>query len=212
MLSVAAVCVPAEEVLRIRVSAELEQVVPRFIEDPTASGREAAQRSALAQASLVLGGMIYGWDFDYEIGERVRGIAERFTLTERGRVVFGDPRLTVTDAETNGDELSIWTEYRPDEAQMRRLAAWKSGGAKPVTGLGTAALTDEAEGKRAALEDAARAAIRAFLRGTERNRPKEARGAIALVAEPRWWIESGRWTSSARFRLFIDEIVPFSAY
>lgn len=202
----------AEEVLRIRVSSDLEAVPARYLEEPVAPDREAAQRAALEEGTLVLGGMIYGWKFEYEVGERARSIDENFTLTEQGRVTFGDPRLSVTDAQADSHKLTVWMEYVPDESQARRLASWKSSDFKPARGLGSAPLIAPLEGKRAALEDAARAALRAYLRGTERNRPKEARGAIVLVAEPRYWVESGRWTASARFRLVVDELVPFAVY
>jgi hypothetical protein len=66
--------------------------------------------------------------------------------------------------------------------------------------------------RRAGLEDAARAAIRAMLRGSERNRPKEATGVISLAAFPQYWMDSGRWAASARFRVQVTGIVPFAAY
>lgn len=207
-----AAAVGAEEVLSIHVSVALEQIATPYIEDPAADNVELAQRKALEETALVVGGMIYGWAFEYEIGERARGLAERFTLTNRGRIEFGDPRLTVIDAAVEESKLAVWTEYRPDEMQARRIATWKNGNAKPIQGIGSGPLTDTVEGKREALEDAARAAIRAYLRGTQRNRPKEARGEVALVADPRYWIDAGRLTASARFRVVVDEIVPFAAY
>jgi hypothetical protein len=66
--------------------------------------------------------------------------------------------------------------------------------------------------KKTALEDAARAALRAMLRGSERNRPKEVIGFISLASFPRYYIDSGRWAASARFRVQITEIIPFAAY
>jgi hypothetical protein len=66
--------------------------------------------------------------------------------------------------------------------------------------------------KKTALEDAARAAVRAMLRGSERNRPKEARGFISLAAFPYYYMDAGRWSCSARFRVETVEIIPFSAY
>jgi hypothetical protein len=85
---------------------------------------------------------------------------------------------------------------------------------------GDAAAGENAEGrpvdwiasKRAALEDAAKNGIRALLRGQERNRPKEARGFIALAEFPRYFMSKGRWAVSARFRVEIGEIIPFAVY
>jgi hypothetical protein len=66
--------------------------------------------------------------------------------------------------------------------------------------------------KKMALEDAARAAIRAMLQGSERNRPKEAHGFISLASFPRYFMDGGRWAVSARFRVQIDEIIPFAVH
>jgi hypothetical protein len=62
------------------------------------------------------------------------------------------------------------------------------------------------------MEDAARAAVREMLRGSERNRPKEAVGYISLESFPYYFMDAGRWQCSARFRVEIKEIVPFAAY
>jgi hypothetical protein len=66
--------------------------------------------------------------------------------------------------------------------------------------------------KKASLEDAARAAIRAMLRSQERNRPKEVTGYISLASFPYYFMDAGHWACSARFRVQINEIVPFAAY
>jgi hypothetical protein len=51
-----------------------------------------------------------------------------------------------------------------------------------------------------------------MLRGSERNRPREVSRFISLAAFPRFFIDSGRWAASARFRVQIEEIIPFSVY
>jgi hypothetical protein len=66
--------------------------------------------------------------------------------------------------------------------------------------------------KKTALEDAARRAIRAVLQGTERNRPREARGFIGLSAFPRFYLDGGGWAVSARFLVDITAIQPFPAF
>jgi hypothetical protein len=66
--------------------------------------------------------------------------------------------------------------------------------------------------RKEALEESARAAVRAMLQGSERNRPKEANGFISLQYFPSYWIDAGRWAAHARFRVNVTEIVPFSVY
>jgi hypothetical protein len=104
--------------------------------------------------------------------------------------------------------LYLWSDYRPDAAQRTRLEKWKAGTVRPAQAYGESPL----EEKYAALEDAARAAIRAMLRGSERNRPKTVSGFISLAAFPRYWMEKGHWSAMGRFRVEIVTIEPFAAY
>jgi hypothetical protein len=104
------------------------------------------------------------------------------------------------------------------EFQQRRIRMWRAGRVRNVQALGKGLPGGPVETedwltiKKTALEDAARAGIRAMLRGMERNRPKEARGYIALAEFPVYWIDSGYWTVSARFRVELSEIQPFAVH
>jgi hypothetical protein len=162
--------------------------------------------------------MIYGWSFHYDIGERARGIAEEFELSPQGSIPWGDPGLRATDARVDNMRLLLWTDYRLTEAQRRRLFMWRSGMVKNAQAIGYGPLGSPVESgdwmaiKRAGLEDAARAAVRSMLRGSERNRPKEARGYISLASFPSYFMDNGRWAVNARFRVEIAEIGSFAAY
>jgi hypothetical protein len=208
----------AQEVLRGEVRVDLEPVYARYMDAPYPLDTATAQRRALEEAAMFFSAMIYGWSFQYDIGERARRAPENFELSPLGEIPFGDPGLYATDAELRGLQLHLWADYRPTEAQKRRLAGWRSGTIRSAQANGEGPLGGPVEGgdwvsiKRTALEDAARAAVRAILRGNERNRPKEARGFIALSAFPVYWIDAGQWMVSARFKVEITEITPFSAY
>jgi hypothetical protein len=162
--------------------------------------------------------MLYGWSFEYEIGERVRQVPENFELEALGSVEWGDTRLRVTDAELRNNYFCMWADYRLDESQIRRMRIWRTGAIRSAHSLGYGPLGGPVEIggwieiKRAALEDAARAAIRSMLQGSERNRPKHAKGYIALDSFPAYSISSGRWMANARFRIEVREIIPFSVY
>jgi hypothetical protein len=208
----------SQEVLRGAVMVELEPIYGLFVEDKYPLDREDAYRRALEEAAMFFGASIYGWSFDYDIGERARLIPEIFELTPMGEIPWGDPGLKVTHADFRDMRLYVWMDYHPVESQAQRLRSWKSGTVRPMQamGYGPMGLPDRMAGwleiKKTALEDAARAAVRAMLQGSERNRPKEARGFICLQGFPVYGINAGRWTCSARFLVEIREIVPFSAY
>jgi hypothetical protein len=162
--------------------------------------------------------MIYGWSFDYDIGEKARGIEEKLELIPQGTIAWGDSGLYTTDAQVRDRRLYLWTDYRLNDAQRRRVSMWKSGTIRSIQAVGQGPLGGPADYEdwltivQASLEDAARAGIRAMLRGSERNRPKEARGYISLSAFPSYWMDAGYWTTSARFRVEVTEIVPFAVY
>jgi hypothetical protein len=208
----------AQEVLRGEVRVDLEPIYGAYVDSEYPLSPGAARRRALEEAALFYSAMIYGWSFSYEIGERARGIAEDFRLEAQGTIPFGDPGLYATDARVEDLRFYLWTDYRLSGAQMRRVTAWKTGTKRSAQATGYGPLGDPGEEpdwlavKQTALEDAARSSVRALLRGSERNRPKEARGFISLAAFPRYFMSGGRWAVSARFLIDLTELVPFAAY
>jgi hypothetical protein len=180
---------------------------------------ETAGRRALQEAALYYSAMIYGWSFHYDIGERARGIPEDFGVFEpMGEIQWGDTRLAVTEAETRDSRLRVWTDYRMSEIQAKRIQLWRKGAIRNAQATGYCPITGPSpdsgwlEIRNAVLKDAARAAVREMLRGSERNRPKAAAGFISLASFPRFYVDSGQWAASVRFHVQINEIIPFAAY
>jgi len=206
------------ETLRGEVWVELEPMYGNRpdIEYPVTN--ETAARRALQGAALYYAAMIYGWSFHYDIGERARGIAEEFIIEPMGEIRWGDPALNIAEVETRGSRLRVWTDYHMSEIQQKRLQMWRMDMVRSAQGMGYCPLPGPSpdsgwmEIQNAVLKDAARAAVRAMLRGSERNRPKQATGFISLASFPRFFIDSGQWVAAARFRVQINEIIPFAAY
>lgn len=201
--------VGAQETLRGLFDVDLEPASAMEPGVPYPLDEATAHRRALEEAARAFAAMIYGWSFDYSVGDRSRKIEERFDLVSLGAIPYGDPRLTVTDALAENSVLRVWAEYRLDEAQSRAFAVLREGSARHSQGIGYAPLAGGTSGKADSLRDAARAAVRTVLAGTERNRPKEAYGTAALLEAPRYWIDAGRYVCSARFRVNIKEVVLY---
>ena len=207
------------ETLRGEIWVELEPMYGNRPDVEYPVSRETAGRRALQEAASFYSGMIYGWSFHYDIGERARGIAEDFDVFEpMGEIPWGDPRLSVTEVETRDTKLRIWSDYRLSEIQQKRMHYWRTGTIRNAQGIGFYSLAGPSPDsnwldiRNAVLKDAARAAVRQMLRASERNRPKEATGYISLASFPRFFIKSGQWAAVARFRVQINEIIPFAAY
>ena len=197
---------------------ELEPIFGGYVDEEYPLDKDSAYRRALQEAALFFSAQIYGWAFHYDVGERARGIAEEFELEPLGEIRWGDPRLFVTHARFEDRVLSVWMDYRPTEAQLRRIEMWKTGTIRTAQAIGYGPLGGPVEVsdwltiKKKTLEDTARAAVRAMLQGSERNRPKEATGFICLQTFPAYWMDAGRWAAQARFRVEIKEIIPFAVY
>jgi len=220
---------PAQEVLRGEVRIELEPIFGIYADDDYPLDIEESYRRALQEAAMYFSAQIYGWSFHYDVGERARGIEEIFELTPLGEIRWGDPGLKVTHAhfETRDFQttslnmaayLSAWMDYRPTDPQRRRLEMWRMGNVRSAQAIGYSYMGGSPENsawltiKKNALEDSARAAVRAMLQGSERNRPKEVTGLISLESFPAFFMDSGRWAAQARFKVEIKEIIPFAAY
>ena len=201
-------------VLRGEVFVDLEPIYLGHVDEEYPLDIPTAGRRALEEAAMFYSAMIYGWSFLYDVGERARQIEENLELTALGTVEFGDPRLRVTDTQIRDNRFSVWTDYHLSDSQQNRVQSWSTGMIRNAQAVGHGPFViDEYPGwfilKKSALEDAARVALRTMLRSSERNRPKEVTGFICLASFPRFYIESGRWAVSARFRVQITEIIPF---
>ena len=205
--------------IRGEVWVEMEPIHGDRVDPEFPLSGETASRRALQEAALYFSAMIYGWSFRYEIGERTRGIDEDFgELLPLGEIRWGDPALSVTDVRYGDSRLGVWADYDLDEVQQRWLRTWRTGTIRGIRATGFSPLSGPAPDsdwlaiRYAALTDAARAALRDFLRANERNRPKEVSGMLCLVGFPRFYVSGGRLAAAADFRLRITEIVPFAAY
>jgi hypothetical protein len=198
----------AQEVLRGEIRIELEQIRGFSAEGTYPLDLAEAREKGLEEAARYYGAMIYGWSFRYEVGEKARQIEEVLELIPLGTISAGDPALEVTDIQVKDFSLYLWSDYRTGNVQQSRFTRWKSGLMRNAQGYGQSPLED----KYGALEDAARAALRSILQGSERNRPREASGYISLAAFPRYWVDKGRWMAAGRFRVEMGEITPFAAY
>jgi len=204
-------------VLRGEVYVDLEQIYAGHVDEEYPLSIPSASRRALEEAALFYSAMIHGWSFSYEIGEKARKIEEKLELEPEGIIKFGDPSLVVTDSEIKNMRLKIWTDYHLTEAGQKKVHVWRTGMIRNMQATGYApTFFEEYPGwiavKKLALEDSARAALRAALRGSERNRPKHVNGFISLASFPRYYMDGGRWAVFARFRVKITEIIPFAVY
>jgi hypothetical protein len=205
----------AQDVLRGMVTVDSE---PVWVALPGEEGTgeyplspRNTQLAALSEAIEYFSGMIYGWEFEYEAGEKARNVADAFDWTPLGELPFGDVRMTPDTSISmwEGAIFRLWADYELDESQAARRGTWLGGQLRMINARGRAGLSED---RQNALRDAAKQAARSLLRGNERERPKTVRGRIALAEFPMVTLTDGEWSATAQFFIEIREIQKYKGY
>lgn len=207
-----------KQALRGEVSVEMEplHLLPLGIQSPIDAG--TAAEWALEDAARAFSDMIYGRGFEYYPGDRARMVEESIVFKPLGRVESGDGRLSIGTAEVRDAVYYLWTDYELSGEQQFRIKAWHASDTKAVNSTGYAPLhgkegvTERAQIKEAALEDAIKKAARSTLRLTERNKPRIVRGFVALENFPIYSMFHGNWAATVKLRFRVTEIIPYSIY
>lgn len=187
---------------------------------------DQAAAALLDEARWVFAGMVWGFDFSYTPLDRARALAERFDISERGGIAWGDPSMSPVKARVEDLTLYATVQWVPDTVARAELAAWSSADYVSAQGRGSAAAILGVEdttvegrlipgrllARRAAVVDACREALRAYLRSIERSKPREVRGSFSLAAVPRVILASGEYVASVRLRVSISEVISYGGY
>jgi hypothetical protein len=201
-----------DRILDLRLWCELDPMVQENQDYPLST--EAAQTRALEEARGILSGMIYGYRFRYTPGDRVRRIEEQFSLDPVLEIQWGDPNLQIADAYIRESLLHIKVTYRLEDFQYDRRRAWSSNSLEASTGLGSHSVftAPSPEGKKRALEEAMKNAVREALRPVHFNKPREVTGQILIWNQPYTVIQSGAYTTRTDVKLRIEEIRSYSLF
>ncbi|SIQ15677.1 hypothetical protein SAMN05920897_104162 [Alkalispirochaeta americana] len=163
----------------------------------------------LREARYTLSGMIYGWDFSYTPGDRLRQVEELFHLEPLGTVPWGAPELRLRETRVRDGTRYGQFDYRlPPEAQAHR-SQWESFASLHSSGTARADLLEGYQGKIAALEKALHQAVREHLRPRHPNKPHQVRGSLVLSRPPRIRTVSGYYEATVTIALEIRDATDY---
>jgi hypothetical protein len=200
----------ADDRLFIRPWIELEPLVRIEAEYPIPL--ETAERRLLEEARVLFSGMVYGWTFAYTPGDKERKVEESFILTPIAEIPWGSPRLSVQETEVAGLKLFARICYSPSDDERARRASWAGNSAALSTGRGTANVFKGPSEKLASLREAMRDAVRSHLAGRLLNKPREIKGSLVLWEDPLTVVRAGTYTTTARVKLQVSEILPYRIF
>jgi len=196
--------------LFIRPWIELEPLVRIEAEYPIPL--EKAERRLLEEARILFSGMVYGWTFLYTPGDRERRVEESFLLTPIAEIPWGSPRLAVRETEVAELKLFARISYTLNDDELARRMSWEGNSAAVSTGRGTANVFKGPAEKLASLRDAIRDAVQNHLSTRVLNKPREIMGEIVLWEDPYTIVRAGTYTTTARIKLQVQEIVPYRIF
>jgi hypothetical protein len=196
--------------LFIRPWIELEPLVRIEAEYPIPL--EKAERRLLEEARILFSGMVYGWTFLYTPGDRERRVEESFLLTPIAEIPWGSPRLAVRETEVAELKLFARISYTLNDDELARRMSWEGNSAAVSTGRGTANVFKGPAEKLASLRDAIRDAVQNHLSTRVLNKPREIMGEIVLWEDPYTIVRAGTYTTTARIKLQVQELVPYRIF
>jgi len=197
--------------LFIRPWTELEPLV-RIGDGPYPIPSATAEKALLDDAQALLSGMVYGWTFTYIPSDKARHVEETFVLTPIAIIPRGTPRLRVVETEVNDTRLWARVAYTMSSDETLRRAAWDSNTAVESTGEGTADVMSGPAARTDSLRNAIRDAIRLALDIRYVNKPRQITGDVVLWDDPTVLVRTGTYTTTAKVKLLLRELVPYRIY
>ncbi len=209
------ICLPAfatAELLDLSVWCELEPMAEDTGGSPLS--REEARKRLLEEARFLISGMIYGMEFTYTPYDKSRHVAEFMELKPVAEIPWGDANLRIVSAEERNRRLFARLRYQLLDFQEARRKAWQSNTIPESTGDGEASLFIHSglPGKKLALQEAAKNAIRSYLRPRIFNKPREINGTFLIWEAPSTISKSGQYLTRVKIKLNIEEVRPYGLF
>ncbi len=174
--------------------------------------REAQIEAMLDEAQFVFSGMVYGYTFTYVPSDKTRQVDEVFVLTPIAEISRGNPQLKVRQTYIRAGKVYAIIDYHLEEYEQHRISAWETNTAPRLSGTGDGVYFTGPEEKITAHKNAAKSALRAYLRDLTYNKPKEVTGTFIFTEAPRVFPSGGRYVSSASIKLELENVKPYSRF
>ena len=198
--------------LFIRPWIELQPLLGSLEPDAPRKPIKTAEQELLEEGRLLFSAMIYGWTFTYIPVDLARKVTESFALTPVAEIPWGSARLEVRETEREDAKLWARMSYALNDDESQRRLAWESNTAALSSGRGQAKLSDGASARMASLREAVRDAIRRSLDSRYINKPRQVDGEVVLWDDPIIRVASGAFSTSAKVKLLVRELVPYRIF
>ena len=161
---------------------------------------------------FILEGLIYGWNFTYTPSDKRRNVEEYFEYTPISEIKLGDKNISFSQLKADESRFSCWVAYERTDQQYALRQHWNSVKFPKIAGAGSGSIRDGDAGIHDAYAEAIQEAVREYVQGFTKNKPKEISGTVLLEDYPVLSIQSGRYVAKLQLLVNISRIVPYSSF
>ncbi len=158
-----------------------------------------AAANLLEEARYVFSGVLYGWRFHYQPSDKLRNVKEVFRLEPIAQIPVGDPNLEPLSSDQKGISLlRLQVRYHLTSKDMNHLAFRSSPSLLFSTGMGSGSIQENFAGRKEAIEQSVKEAIRNHQRKRLHAKPQILSGVAYLEQPPRVFLKSGKFWADSR--------------
>ena len=161
---------------------------------------------------FLLGGMVYGWEFDYTPYDKARGVKEFFEFKEIRPFDNEKKFIKYEDPWFDESKVHCWVSFERSDAMVNSYNHWADIKNPRILGLGGGSVSKGFEGIQEAAENALKDAVRTYFRKILRNKPKQITGSVLVNKVPAILIKSGNYQMQLDFFLQTGDIVEYSQF
>ncbi len=150
---------------------------------------------------FLMNGMVYGWEFDYTPGDRLRNVSEYFEIKEIHSFDKEAKKIHYEQPWFDESKVHCWANFERDDAMVQSWNQWADTKNPRILGLGGGKVSKGFEGIQDAAKNAVKDAVRTYYRKILRNKPKQITGRVLVNKIPAILINSGEYQLQLDFFL-----------
>lgn len=175
--------------------------------NPVYYSKEDSVKIAKKEIFEFLSGMIYGYNFFYDVENNAAGKKGYFEATPRATLSEKDRNLSVSQYEESEISMRIQATYRLNEDQKNYITGYQTVAAQLSSGSSTYSFDSESwENRFKVYKNAVQNAVLNGARKDIKSRPTSIKGKLLLAESPKFSIISGEWRAKVKIHLIIDEV------
>ena len=173
---------------------------------------DSGKKELFKEAQFLFSGMVYGFEFKYVPGDKRRDVDEVFEIEPIGTIKWGDPRLKIKNARSEGNRNLIQFSYYPAENMRSWIMYWSSGAFPMTGGKADGSFLKGFAAKEDAVKKGVKEAVRNYMRSRIHNKPQKIEGEFVFASPPVYSYAGGIYTASVKVKLNVKKVSSYGVY